>query len=113
MRALIVSTLCLLLVLGIWFGFIRTANGLMDDVAELLACRPLPREELFACWKKIQFFYSVFSDSGQIHEANECLARAMALLQQESPLAEAELAAFGELLHVLQQQEALSLENII
>ena len=36
-----------------------------------------------------------------------------ALLQQESPLAEAELAAFSELLRVLQQQETLSLENII
>ena len=113
MRALLISTLCLLLVLGIWFGFILTANQLMTEAHHLLDCRPLPLEDLLLCWKKLQFSYAVFSDSGQIHEANECLARAAALLQQESPLAEAELAAFRELLRVLQQQETLSLENII
>ncbi|MBE6037573.1 MAG: hypothetical protein E7223_08220 [Clostridiales bacterium] len=113
MRALLISVLCLLLVIGIWFYFVTTAEALVAEARQLLSQTPLPAGELLSCWERIEFYYSVFSDSGQIHEARECLARALALLEQDPAAASAEFAAFRELLDLLCRQEQITPENII
>lgn len=127
MRSLIISTVSLLLVLCIWFGFMTycedTLNSLISNITNEIEISVAAGDwdtakESFSrfsdSWHKDKSIYSFFLDQSAMLDADFSIARAEAYIdEQETPSAMGELAFIREQLRFLFLNERINLENIL
>ncbi len=127
MRSLIISTVSLLLILGIWFGFMTycedTLGGLVAVIEEEIEVSvaaedwPAAKEEFrrfSESWHKDEAAFSLFLEQSSMLDTDFTIARAEAYINAEDrSSALGELASIREQLRFLFLNERINLENIM
>ena len=127
MRSLVISTISLLLILGIWFGFMTycedTLTGLVavieEEIEVSVAAEDWPAAKegfrrFIENWNKYEAAYSLFLEKSSMLDTDFAIARAEAYIQAEDKAsAMAELASIREQLRFLFLNERINLENIM
>lgn len=127
MRSLAISTITLLVILTLWFGFMTycedTLNVLVDDIS--INIEPhVSSEEWRAAeegfsrfsedWHKDKSIYSFFLEQSAMLDTDFAIARAEAYIKAEDKAgAMGELACIREQLRFLFLNERINLENIL
>lgn len=127
MRSLIISAVSLLLILGIWFGFMTycedTLTSLVADITDEIEVNVAAEDwdsakssfdEFSDAWHKDKSTYSFFLEQSAMLEADFAIARAEACIYAEDvPGAMSELAFIREQLKFLFLNERINLANIL
>lgn len=127
MRSLIISTISLLLIIAIWFGFMTCCENSLTDLTDRIVAdiepdildgdwesAALSFESLSRDWHSRQDMYSTFFTHSEVVQADLSIARAeTAIRSRDAAMALSELAAIREHLKFLFENERINLANII
>lgn len=127
MRSLTISTVSLLLIIAVWFGFMTYCEDSLTDLTNLISndiepdiidgdweSAALSFDGLSRDWHDRQDLYSVFFTHSEVIQADLSIARAeTAIRSRDASIALSELAAIREHLKFLFENERINLANII